>query len=102
MRRATRGSAIALAAAIGIAAGWCGNALTRPAAAALQGQTVGHGGGVTSIAVCFGTASAPSGWSLPAASADTLAKGNFRIVAVVPAAGPPGCPNPQIVWAQTQ
>jgi hypothetical protein len=94
---------VLLATLVGGIAGWLMHAaLVRPAAAAtLQGQVVSGSGTVTAIAVCFGTNNPPSGWSTSAATANALANGNHRIVAVVPATGPQGCANPEIVWAQT-
>ena len=96
------GLLVALIVAAG-GAGWELRDLSlRPAAAAtIQGQITSGSGTVTAVAVCFGTASPPAGWSTSAATANALASGNHRIVAVVPAAGPSGCANPEIVWAQT-
>lgn len=101
MRRPTSSLAIVLAASCGIMGGWfMHDAFVRPAAAAIQGQAI-SAKSVTAIAVCFGTNNPPAGWSLPGATATTLASGNFHVVAVVAASGPSGCPNPEIVWGQT-
>src|ERR1700677_4034078 len=101
MRRSIWSVALVLATSCGIVAGWLlHDGFVRPAAAAIQGQAI-SAKPVTAIAVCFGTNNPPAGWSLPVAVANTLATGNFRVVAVVTASGPPGCPNPEIVWAQT-
>jgi cytochrome c556 len=83
--------------AVVLLAGCCGGAAV---AATLQGQTASRTGAVTAIAVCFGTLSPPAGWSTAEATANTLAKSNQRIVAVLPAQAPAGCANPQILWAQ--
>jgi hypothetical protein len=102
MRRPTWSLVVLLATSCGVIAGWCAHdAFARPAAAAIQGQAI-SAKPITAIAVCFGTNNPPAGWSLPSATANTLANGNYRIAAVLPAAGPPGCPNPEIVWGQTQ
>jgi hypothetical protein len=102
MRRPPPSLAVLLATSCGVAAGWfMHDAIVRPAAAAIQGQAI-SAKPITAIAVCFGTNNPPAGWSLPAATATTLSNGNYRLVSVVPAAGPPGCPNPEIVWGQTQ
>lgn len=94
---------VLLATIVGGVGGWLLHAaLVRPAAAAtIQGQVISGSGTVTAVAVCFGTVSPPAGWSTSAATANALASANHRIVAVVPAIGPPGCANPEIVWAQT-
>jgi hypothetical protein len=100
MRRSPRNITVLIATSCGIVAGWfMHDAFVRPASAAIQGQAI-TAKGVTAIAVCFGTNNPPAGWSLPAATASTLASGNFHVVAVVAASGPTGCPNPEIVWGQ--
>lgn len=97
-----RGVSLALAVGCGAAIGWLlHDARPQPALAALlQGQTTSKSGTLTAIAVCFGTASPPAGWSTAEATANTIASGNHRIVAVLPATAPAGCANPEIVWAQ--
>jgi hypothetical protein len=89
-----------LALSIGIAFGWFAHDGMRPALAAIQGQALGSSGKITAIATCFGTASPPAGWSTAPAVATALAAGNYRIAAVLPATGPSGCANPQIVWGE--